>query len=43
MQGGVGIVEGRDGADVRPQPSVPHPLHDLTQLGTIGLDNEVDR
>ena len=21
----------------------PHPLDDLTQLGTIGLDNEVDR
>src|SRR5205823_5820738 len=33
----------RDVADVRPQPSVPHPLDDLTQLGTIGLDNEVDR
>ena len=38
-----GIVEGRDVADVRPQLSVPHPLDDLTQLGTIGLDNEVDR
>jgi len=37
------IVEGRDGADVRPQSSVPHPLDDLAQLGTIGLDNEVDR
>ena len=36
-------MEGRDVADVRPQSSVPHPLHDLTQLGTIGLDNEVDR
>jgi hypothetical protein len=43
VEGGDGIVEGRDGADVRPQPSVPHPLDDLTQLGTIGLDNEVDR
>src|SRR5204862_1296194 len=32
-----------DVADVRPQSSVPHPLDDLTQLGTIGLDNEVDR
>ena len=40
---GDGIVEGRDVADVRPQSSVPHPLDDLTQLGTIGLDNEVDR
>jgi hypothetical protein len=42
VEGGNGIVEGRDVADVRPQPSVPHPLDDLTQLGTIGLDNEVD-
>ena len=30
-------------ADVRAQSSVPHPLDDLTQLGTIGLDNEVNR
>src|SRR5262245_9649998 len=37
------MIEGRDVADVRPQPSVPHPLDDLTQLGTIGFDNEVDR
>src|SRR2546429_252422 len=43
VEGGDGIVEGRDGADVRPQSSVPHTLHDLTQLGTIGLDNEIDR
>ena len=43
VEGGDGIVEGRDGADVRPQSSVPHPLDDLAQLGTIGLDNEVDR
>ena len=43
VKGGDSIVEGRDGADVRPQSSVPHPLDDLTQLGTIGLDNEVDR
>src|SRR6187549_3609019 len=40
---GDGVVEGRDGSDVRPQSSVPHSLDDLTQLGTIGLDNEVDR
>jgi hypothetical protein len=40
---GDGIVEGRDVADVCPQPSVPHPPDDLTQLGTIGFDNEVDR
>ncbi len=42
VEGRDGIVEGRDGADVRPQASVPHPLDDLTQLGTIGLDDEVD-
>src|SRR6266568_4937766 len=43
VEGGDGIVEGRDVADVRPQPSVPHPLDDLTQLGSIGQDNKVDR
>src|SRR5262245_48294938 len=43
VEGGDGVVEGRDVADVRPQSSVPHPLDDLTQLGAIGLDNEVDR
>ena len=43
VEGGNGIVEDRDIADVRPQSSVPHPLDDLNQLGTIGLDNEVDR
>src|SRR5215831_18113409 len=43
VEGGDGIVEGRDVADVRPQSFVPDPLDDLTQLGTIGLDNEVDR
>ena len=43
VEGGDSIVEGRDVADVGPQSSVPHPLDDLTQLGTIGLDNEVDR
>src|SRR6266849_2985519 len=43
IESGDGIVEGRDVADVRPQPSVPHPPDDLTQLGTIGHDNKVDR
>src|SRR5262245_2511490 len=43
VEGGDGLVEGRDGADVRPQSSVPHSLDDLAQLGAIGLDNEVDR
>src|SRR5258708_33345039 len=42
-EGRDGIVEGRDVADVRPQSSVPHPLDNLTQLATIGLDNKVDR
>jgi len=43
VEGGDGIVEGRNVADVRPQSSVTHPLDYLTQLGTISLDNEVDR
>src|SRR4051812_40572784 len=43
IESGDGIVEGRDVADVRPQSSVPHPPDDLSQLSTIGLDNEVDR
>src|SRR3954449_5552076 len=42
VEGGDSIVECRDGADVGPQSSVPHPLDDLTQLRTIGLDDEVD-
>jgi hypothetical protein len=41
VQGGDGIVEGCDVADVRPQSSVTHPLDDLTQLGTIGFDSTV--
>src|SRR5258708_6509150 len=43
VEGGDGIVEYRDGADVGPQSSVPPPLDDLAQLGMIGLDDEVDR
>ena len=35
------IAKGRD--VVRPESSIPHPLADLTQLGAIGLDNEVDQ
>src|SRR5439155_27132101 len=42
VEGGAGIVEGRDDADVGPQPPVPYALDDLAQLGTIGLDDEVD-
>src|SRR6185312_7243294 len=37
-----GLVEGSDGADVCPQSSIPDPLDDLTQLGAVGLDNEID-
>jgi hypothetical protein len=43
VEGRDGIVERRDIADVRPQSSVAHPLDNLTELATIGLDNEVDR
>ena len=42
IEGGDGFVEARDNTDVRSQSSVPHPLDDLSQLGAIGLDNEVD-
>src|SRR3954452_15871694 len=43
VEGGDGVVEGRDLADDCPQSSVPHSLDDLTQLGAIGHDDEVDR
>src|SRR3984893_2535671 len=43
VEGGDGVVERRDVADVRPQSSVTHPLDDLTQLGAIGHENKVDR
>src|SRR6267378_3867085 len=43
VEGGDGVVEGRDVADVRLQSSVTHPLDDLTQLGAIGHENKVDR
>src|SRR5438034_10316441 len=43
VESGNGVVEGRDGADVRPQPTIPDPLDDLTQLRTIGLDDEINR
>jgi hypothetical protein len=43
VEGGDGVVEGRDSADVCPQPAIPYPLDDLIELATIGLDNEVDR
>src|SRR6516165_6203881 len=43
VEGGDGVVEGRDVADVRLQSSVTHPLDDLTQLGAIGHEYKVDR
>src|SRR5215468_5290960 len=43
VEGGDGVVEGRDVADVRSQSSVTHPPDDLTQLGAIGHENKVDR
>src|SRR6476646_493948 len=43
IEGGDGIIEGRDVADVCPQPSVTHSPNDLTQLRRIGFDNKVDR
>src|SRR5258705_11397578 len=42
IEGGNGLVEGGYVADVRPQSSVTHPLDDLTQLGTVGYDDEVN-
>src|SRR5689334_22789040 len=42
VEGGDGIIESRDVADVRPQSTIPHPLDDLTQLGAIRYDDEVD-
>src|ERR1700745_4222472 len=41
-EGGDGIVEGSQFADVCPQPTIPDPLDDLTQLDAIGYDDEVD-
>src|SRR5215472_15473422 len=43
VEGGDGIVEGSHVADVCPQPTIPDPLDDLTQLGAIGYNDEVDR
>src|SRR5262249_54337196 len=43
IEGGNRIVEGSHVADVCPQPTNPDPLDELTQLGAIGYDDEVDR
>ena len=42
VEGGDGVIEGRDVADVRPHSSVTCPPNNLTQLGAIGYDNEVN-
>ena len=42
VEGGNRIFEGSHVADVCPQPTNPDPLDELTQLGAIGYDDEVD-
>ena len=42
VEGGNRIVEGCHVADVCPQPTNPDPLDELTQLGAIGYDDEID-
>src|SRR6516164_1510957 len=42
IEGGNRIVEGNHVADVCPQPTNPDPLGEITQLGAIGYDDEVD-
>src|SRR5436190_9351625 len=42
VEGGNGLVEGSHFADVCPQSTIPHPLDDLTQLGAVGYDDEVN-
>src|SRR5215469_11996256 len=42
VEGGDGIVQGSHVADVCPQPTIPGSLDDLTQLGAVGYDDEVD-
>src|SRR2546430_10852697 len=42
VEGGNRIVEGSYVADVCPQPTNPDPPDELTQLGAIGYDDEVD-
>src|SRR5215475_11718855 len=42
VESGNRIVEGSYVADICPQPTIPDPLDELTQLGAIGFDDEVD-
>src|SRR3954470_13784833 len=43
VEGQDGGIEGRDFADVRPPSPVTRPPDNLTQLGAIGYDDEVNR
>ena len=42
VEDGNRVFKGIHFADVCPQPTVPDSLHELTQLGAIGYDDEVD-
>src|SRR5256712_14074335 len=42
VKGGNGIIQDSHLADVCPQPAIPDPLHELTQLGVIGYNDEVN-
>src|SRR3954452_824236 len=42
VESGNAVVEGCHVPDVCPQPTHPDPLDELSQLGTIGYDDEVD-
>src|ERR1041385_8851123 len=42
VEGGNGVIEGRDVADFRPHPTVTGPPDNLTQLCAIGYHDEVD-
>src|SRR5947208_10593688 len=42
VEGGNRIVKGSHIADVSPQTTIPDPLDELTQLGAIGYNDEVD-
>src|SRR5262249_44558533 len=42
VEGGNRFVEGSHVADVCPQPTIPDPLDEFTQLGAIGYDDEID-
>src|SRR3954471_22728112 len=43
VEGRDGVIEGGDVADVRPHSPVTRPPDNLTQLGAIGYDDEVNR